>query len=409
VLHNGAVTRLAWFHCFSGITGDTALAALIDAGADIDAVEDMMRQLPVRGWDLSMEPTQRAGLGGNSILVHTVDDSAVVRTYSHIVGLVEEARFPERVRQRALQVFAALAEADAHLRRVEHQQIHFHEICDLASILYIVGTCAALEVLNIEEIESSPVAQGMGLVKTETGYAPTPSPATLALLAARNAPTYGRDIDHELTNPIGAAILSALAVRFGPIPNMTPDSIGYGAAEKSLDGMPHVVQVVVGDRVPADRRGRRLVVVETNVDDATGEILAHTMSQIMEAGAIDCWITPAIGRYGRPMHTISALSDIAMAEHLGAIMMAETGSLGIRSSSVDRWTADRTFVEVDVDGFPIRIKVGPGRAKAEFDDAVLVAKKTNVPVREVIAKAETAFRRASEVRLLHPAHRPQDE
>jgi pyridinium-3,5-bisthiocarboxylic acid mononucleotide nickel chelatase len=404
------VTTLAWFHCFSGITGDTALGALIDAGADIDAVEDMVRRLPVGGWDVSLEPAQRAGLGGTSLIVHTEDDSAVVRTYSHIVGLIEEARLPERVRQRSLKVFAALAEADAHLRRVEHGQIHFHEICDLASIVQIVGTCSALEVLEIDEIESSPIAQGMGMKRLDNGgLEPIPSPTTLALLAARNAPTYGRDLDHELTTPIGAAILSALSIGFGPIPNMNPASIGYGAAHQSLDGMPHVVQVVVGSRVATDRRGRRLVVVETNVDDTTGEVLSHTMSQIMDAGAIDCWITPAIGRFGRPMHKISALSDIAMAEHLGAIMMAETGSLGVRSSSVDRWTAERTFVEVDIDGFPIRIKVGPGRAKAEFDDAVVVARKTGIPVREVIAKAETAFRRASEVRLLHPAHRPHDE
>ncbi len=408
-MHNVGVTKLAWFHCFSGITGDTALAALIDAGADINGVEDMVRQLPVGGWDVSLEPALRAGLGGTSLFVHTEDDSAVVRTYAHIVGLVEQAHLPERVQQRALKVFAALAEADAHLRRVEQQQIHFHEICDLSSILYVVGVCSALEILDITEIESSPIAQGMGLIKTDSGFVPTPAPATLALLAARNAPTYGRDIDHELTTPVGAAILSALADRFGPIPNMSPTSIGYGAAEKSLDGMPHVLQVVVGDRTPADRRGRRLIVVETNVDDITGEVLAHTMNQIMEAGAIDCWITPGIGRFGRPMHKISALSDIAMAEHLGAILMAETGSLGVRSSAVDRWTADRTFVEVDVDGFPVRIKVGPGRAKAEFDDALLVSRKTNVPVREVLAKAESAFRRATEVRLLHPAHRPQDE
>ncbi len=409
MLHNGDVTRLAWFHCFSGITGDTALGALIDAGADIDEVEELVRRLPVGGWDVSLEPVQRAGLGSTSLMVHTVDDSSVVRTYAHIVGLMEEARLPERVRQRSLKIFASLAEADAHLRRVEHQQVRFQEVCDLSAILQIVGTCAALEVLDVEEIESSPVAQGMGLKRTDSGFVPIPAPLTLALFAARNAPTYGRDLDHELTTPIGAAILSALAVSFGPIPNMNPTSIGYGAAMQSLDGMPHVVQVVVGSRVATDRRGRRLVVVETNVDDATGEVLSYTMAQIMEAGAIDCWITPAIGRFGRPMHKISALSDTAMAEHLGAIMMAETGSLGVRSSSVDRWTADRTFVEVDVDGFPIRIKVGPGRAKAEFDDAVVVARKTGIPVREVIAKAETAFRRASEVRLLHPAHRPPDE
>jgi pyridinium-3,5-bisthiocarboxylic acid mononucleotide nickel chelatase len=401
------VTRLAWFNCFSGISADMALAALIDAGAPLEDIEDMLDTLPVSGWDLSLEPVQRAGLGATNVLVFTADDTSVVRTYTHIVGLLEQAQLPDRVTARCMQVFAAFAEAQSHLAR--GQQLTFQETCDLRSIVTIIAACAALEVLDIDEIESTPLAQGAGLAQGPTGLEPVPSPLVMALLTARNVPTTGRDISEHLTTPTGAAFISALTARFGPLPPMTTSAIGYGAGLKSFDGMPNVVQVSVGERSPVDRRGRRLTIVETNVEDATGEVLAHTIEQLIGAGAIDAWITSGTGKRGRPMHVVSALCNPAMAENLGTILMAETGSLGVRSSSVDRWQADRTFAEVDIEGYPVRIKVGPGRAKADFDDAAAVAAKTGVPVREVIAKAETAFRRASEVRLLHPAQQQYDD
>lgn len=401
------MTRVAWFNCFSGISADMALASLIDAGASHDDIEDMLDTLPLSGWDLSLEPVQRAGLGATNVLIFTTDDTAVVRTYTHIVGLLEQAALPDRVTARCMQVFAAFAEAQSHLAR--GQQLTFQETCDLRSIVTIVATCAALELLDIDDIESTPLAQGTGLALTAGALEPVPSPLVMALLTARNVPTTGRDINEHLTTPTGAAFISALSARFGPIPPMTTTAIGYGAGLKSFDGMPNVVQVSIGERSPVDRRGRRLTIIETNVEDATGEVLAHTIEQLIAAGAIDAWITGGTGKRGRPMHVVSALCNPAMAENLGLILMAETGSLGVRSSSVDRWQADRTFAEVDIEGYPVRIKVGPGRAKAEFDDAAAVAAKTGVPVREVIAKAETAFRRASEVRMLHPAQQQFDD
>jgi pyridinium-3,5-bisthiocarboxylic acid mononucleotide nickel chelatase len=384
------------------------LASLIDAGADPDHIEDLVDQLPVQGWDLSLEPVQRAGLGATNALIFTADDTSVVRTYTHIVGLIEEARFPDRMRERAMRVFAVFAEAQSHLAK--GNQLTFQETCDLRSIVTIVAACAALEVLGVDEIESSPLAVGAGIVTTDTGLLePTPAPLVMAVLAARNVPVTGRDLAEHLTTPTGAAFISALSMRFGAMPSMVTESVGYGAGMKSFDGMPNVVQVSIGDRSSVDRRGRRLTIIETNVEDATGEVLGYTVERLIEAGAIDAWILSGTGKRGRPMHVVSALCNPAMAENLGVILMAETGSLGVRSSSVDRWQADRTFAEVDIEGYPVRIKVGPGRAKAEFDDAAAVAAKTGVPVREVIAKAETAFRRASEVRMLHPAQQQFDD
>jgi pyridinium-3,5-bisthiocarboxylic acid mononucleotide nickel chelatase len=353
-----------------------ALAALIDAGANVEEIEDLVRQLPVGWWDLSIEPAQRAGLGATNALIMTEDDSSVIRTYAHIVGLIEQAKFPDRMRDRAMKVFAAFAEAQDHLARgvsggsgvgspngtqtlsaVPNLPTFsgppapsFADVCDLRSILTITAICAALEVLDIDEIESSPVAQGTGLVVLGDIAEPTPLPLTLALLAARNVPITGRDLARHLTTPTGAAFISALSIRFGPMPSMTPTAIGYGAGVFSFDGMPNVVQVSIGERAPVDRRGRRLIQIETNVEDATGEVLAHTIEQLMTAGAIDAWITSGTGKRGRPMHVVSALCNVSMAEGLGAVLMAETGSLGVRSAAVDRWQADRTFAEVDIEG-----------------------------------------------------------
>ena len=397
------MTRLAWFHCFAGIAGDMALGSLIDAGADLGEIRTMLARLPVGGWVLDAEPTTRNGLGGTHVVVHAHDDGTVVRTYSHITALIEEARLPDRVRRRAQATFGALAEAEAHIHRRPVSQVHFHEVGGIDAIIDIVGSCAALELLGVDEVTSSAVAQGIGMVRSEHGVIPNPAPAVVQLLAARQAPTYGRDIQVELTTPTGAALLSALATRFGPTPPMSVSSVGYGAGTREIDGLPNLVQVVIGEALVKAPTGQPLMVLEANVDDVTGEILGHVIATLLENGAADAWVTPIVMKKGRPAYTVSALVDAALAEQIAHVLAAETGSLGVRSHRVDRWTAPRRFQEVDVEGFPIRVKVGPGRAKAEFDDAAKVARRTGLPLREVLARAEAAWRKANDQRQQHPS------
>src|SRR5436190_14631672 len=219
-----------------------ALGALIDAGADVDEVCALCERIPVSGWTLEAEPVLRAGMAATHVVVRTKETS-VVRTYSHIAAMVEEARLPERVRRRALATFEALAVAEGHIHRRPPEQVHFHEVGALDAIVDIVGTAAALEVLDVDEVFSSAVATGIGMIRSAHGVLPNPAPAVVELL--RGAPTYGRDLPVELTTPTGAALLAASASAYGPLPLMTVTATGFGAGERELDDLPNVTQVVI--------------------------------------------------------------------------------------------------------------------------------------------------------------------
>jgi len=387
--------RTTWFHCFSGIAGDMALGSLIDAGADLAEVVGLLDRLPVTGWSVEAEPVLRAGIAATKVHVRA-EDTAVVRTYAHITGLIDEARLPIRVRDRAQAVFAALAEVEGRLHRRPLEQVHFHEVGGLDAIVDVVGTCAALEVLGVDRVMASPVATGLGMVRNAHGMLPNPAPAVLELL--RGAPTYGRDVGVELTTPTGAALLAAMAIGYGPLPALTLAATGYGAGDRDIDGLPNVVQVVVGD-APAEeeaatpRPGQPVALLEVNVDDATGEVLAHTLAALIDAGAHDAWVTPILMKKGRPAYTVSALADPALADQMAAVLTAETGSLGVRGTTLERWPSARAQAEVDVDGLPVRVKVSAGRVKPELADAVRVARRQGVPLREVLTRAEAAWTR----------------
>ncbi len=382
----------AWFHCFAGIAGDMALGALVDAGADVGEVTALLERLPVGGWTLRAHPVQRGGIAAMRIEVGTAD-TPVVRTHAHIVGMVEEARLPDRVRDRSLATLAALADVEGRLHRRPPSTVHFHEVGGLDAIVDIVGTCAALEVLDVDHVFASPVATGMGMVRSAHGVLPNPAPAVVELL--RGAPTYGQEVTVELTTPTGAALLAANARGYGPMPPMTIEATGFGAGSREIDDLPNVTQVVLGaGAADAGRNeGQPVVMVEANVDDATGETLAHAMAKLIEVGAHDAWVTPIVMKKGRPAYTVSALADPALAEQVARTMAAETGTLGMRGATLQRWPAARSESQVSVDGHLVRVKVSPGRVKVEHDDAARAARRTGQPLREVMARAEAEFHR----------------
>ena len=413
---------VGWFHCFAGIAGDMALGSLLDAGADFDQVLALLERLPFGGWALERQAVLRGGIAATQALV-TVNDSVVVRTYAHIVGLVEEARLPDQVTRRALATFAALAEVEARLHRRPIDQVHFHEVGGHDTIVDVVGTIAALEILGVDEIESSPVATGMGMVRTAHGLLPNPAPAVVALL--EGMPTWGRDIPVELTTPTGAALLAALATGFGPLPPMRITASGFGAGTRELEELPNLTQVVIGTRIDqatgADRladaglaggagshagsggsghpeadAGQPVLQLEANVDDATGEQLAHAVAQLLEAGAHDAWLTPVVMKKGRPGSVVHVLCDPSAAPRIRAVLRAETGTLGVRASIGQRWPVARSFDTVEVDGNLIRMKVSPGRVKAEHDDVARAARRIGQTLREVAFRAEAAWRQRQE-------------
>ncbi|MGH9165623.1 MAG: nickel pincer cofactor biosynthesis protein LarC [Acidimicrobiales bacterium] len=383
----------AWFHCFAGIAGDMALGSLLDAGADLDEVRALLERLPVTGWAIEARAVQRCGLGAVRLEV-TAEETGIVRTHSHISALVAQARLPARVEARALAVFSRLAEAEGHLHRKDPSLVHFHEVGGMDAIIDVVGTCAALEVLGVNDVAASPVATGTGMVRAAHGLLPNPAPAVVELL--RGAPTYGRDVSVELTTPTGAALLAGLGATFGPLPAMTISATGFGAGSRDLDGMPNVTQVVLGTptaRASSTGGSQPVRLLEVNVDDATGETLAHAVAALLGAGAYDAWVTPIVMKKGRPAHTVSALADPALTAQVAHVLAAETGSLGVRGQILDRWPSRRVDDEVTIGTVTVRVKVGPGRVKVEHADAARAAAETGMPLREVVSRAEAEGRR----------------
>ncbi len=388
----GPAQNVAWFHCFSVIAGDMALGSLLDAGADVEEVRQLLRRVPFSGWDLQTEEVLRGGIACTRAVVSAPDD-VVVRTHANIVDLVKGARLPPRVEARSLAVFAVLAEVEGRLHRRSSGQVHFHEVGGHDAIVDVVGTASALEILGIDDVRASAIATGTGMVRTAHGLLPNPAPAVVRLL--QGVPSYGRDVPVELTTPTGAAIVAALASSFGPMPAMEVGSTGFGAGSRDLDDLPNCTQVVVGTTGPVSGSGdtgQPVVVLEANLDDVTGEQLAHAIQSLLDAGAHDAWITPVVMKKGRPGHTIHVLADPSLRETLRDLIRLNTGTFGVRAVAGERWPAARTIEPVDVAGHPVNVKAGGGRIKAEFDDVARVAAQTGLAVSEVASLAEQAWR-----------------
>ena len=388
------MTRVAWWHCFSGIAGDMALASLLDAGADLDEVIAGLEKIPISGWHLEASKTWRGGLAATQLRVDTDPaEEGTERTWATIRTTLDAADgLPERARLRAQAVFSRLAVAEGRLHGVPAEDVHFHEVGGLDALVDVVGTCLALESLDVGSVCSSPVALGTGTVNSAHGVLPVPAPAVVELL--RNVPVYGSGQAAELTTPTGAALLAALADYFGPLPPVVITASGYGAGTRQLDGVPNVLQVVIGDLQTGVLGGagshRELVVVEANVDDVTGEVMGHTIEALMNAGALDAWLVPVVAKKGRPGHVVSFLAEPEKTAPLTDILVRQTGTLGYREHRVARSALARDVLEVDVRGFHIRVKAGPHRLKAEYEDCARAAAPLGLPVSEVARLAEEA-------------------
>ena len=376
-----------WVHPFNGIAGDMFLGALIDLGVDRAEIERMLATLDVDGWELDVQPASRHGIGATNLSVHA-DEGHVHRTAGDIIALVRAGDLPDRVVERATAVFEALARAEGHIHQQDPATVHFHEVGGIDAIVDVVGVCCALELLDVDEIVVGPVALGRGMVRSAHGRIPNPAPATVQLLTGWDVK--GLDTTIELTTPTGAALVAALGARSGPMPDMAVRATGFGAGDAEPDDFPNLLQVVLGDHEAAETR--TLAMLETNVDDATGEILGHAVDQLLEAGALDAWITPIVMKKGRPAHVVSVLANPAHADHLSAVLLAETGSIGVRRHTVERTAAERRVDTVEVDGQPIRIKVTAHRHKAEHDDVVHAATILDQPARDIAARAEAIWR-----------------
>ena len=377
----------------AGVAGDMLLGALVDAGADAAVVAETLAGLGLDGWALTFERVQRGGIAATWANVVTDDHGHLHRPVGAIRELLDGADLPAPVRRDAHRVFTALADAEGAVHGIAPDDVELHEVGALDAIVDVVGVVTALHALGVERVVASPIAMGHGVVAASHGVLPNPPPAVVHLLAGRDVPVVGVETGMELATPTGVALLVTLAERFGALPAMDVRAVGYGAGTADPPGRPNVVQVVLGTRTPSDRMpapGRAAVTVEVNVDDVTGEVLAHTIATLLAAGAHDAWATPIVMKKGRPAHTVTALVDPVDVARLGAVLLDETGRLGVRATTVERWPQQREEVTVLVGGQPVRVKVGHGRAKPEHDDAAAAAAALGRPLRDVLREAETA-------------------
>jgi uncharacterized protein (TIGR00299 family) protein len=384
------VTRLLYLDCVGGVAGDMLLAALLDAGADPQAVRSGLAGVGVQGLAVETERAVRHGISALRVRVSGAD-AQPHRDWASIRDQIDAAGLPERPRARAQETFRRLAHAEGRIHDMDPERVHFHEVGAVDAIGEVCGVALALESLRIDRVACSPLPAGRGLVGAAHGRLPVPAPATLALL--EGAPLYGVPLEAELVTPTGAALVAALTSEYGPLPAMTLERAGYGAGTRDLAELPNVVRAIVGVAAPAAARAVSLI--EANLDDLLPELAPDAAAACFAAGALDVWTTPAQMKRGRPGFVISALARPADEDAVATAMLRETSTLGVRIARLDRIELERESRIVQVAGEPVRVKVGrlDGRVvnlAPEHADCERAARITGAPVKSVWARALAA-------------------
>ena len=376
---------ILYFDCFSGASGDMILGALIDAGAPADEIERTISKLPIERVGFRNERTLRGGIDATDIEIDIPDDASN-RSYGDIVKMIRETDLPERVRGRALDTFEILAVAESKIHGVIKDQVHFHEVGALDTIADVVGAAVAIEHFTPETIVASAIPTGSGTVESAHGTLPVPAPAVTEILTDVPLVPGG---EGEVITPTGAAILKAACDRFGDQPPMVLRASGYGAGRRDLS-VPNVLRVMVGDAIDHESSGQLLL--ETNIDDMNPELIPYVIDALIREGAVDAWSTPIVMKKGRPALKLSALVDGSNKERVLDAFYRETTTLGVRTVPIEKDELLREWIEIKVDGHPIRIKIARRGTDVvtvapEYEDAAKVARATGLPLKEVYARS----------------------
>lgn len=382
---NFGVTKIAYLDTASGIAGDMTLCALIDAGADADYIQQQIDSLQLGDVRLEITETYRHCFRALRLDVRHPPEH-VHRHLSDIEKLIAESKLTERERSFALRLFRKVGQAEAKVHGTSIEEVHFHEVGAIDSIVDIVGVAVAIENLGIDKLYASPTPTGCGTITIAHGPVSVPAPATAELL--RGVPVVGSDVEFELTTPTGAAVLSTLVDGFGPLPSMTIRSVGYGAGHKDLKQRANVLRVVLGDdsasegTASAAETSDEVVLIETNLDDVTGERIGFALEQLWAAQPLDVYTTAIGMKKNRPGVMVSVIAKPEQRVALESLLLASTGSLGVRTSVLARRIARRKSIELDTQYGVLRAKVAwhesaDGQVKPalspEFEDCKRVA------------------------------------
>lgn len=393
------MSRVAYFDCFSGTSGDMILGALLQCGVEPKRLREALSSLKIGDWTLQVESVTRHGIGALRVHVEAVDEATHGRHLHHIEQIISEAELPASVINQALAIFRRLGEAEAAVHQTDVQSLHFHEVGAVDAIVDIVGACLLLHMLGIQRVVCSPLPMGRGFVECMHGTIPLPAPAVVEL--TKGVPTYGVDIEAELVTPTGAAILTTLAESFGPLPAMVMSQSGYGAGSRDLENRPNLLRVVLGeDQAPG--QVEEVAIIETNIDDMSPQFYETAMDRLFAAGALDVYLQPVIMKKSRPGTLLTVLCDPYLADNLAATLFAETSTLGVRITKAERRCMARHVSTVSTPYGEIRMKSARWgdqvvKAAPEYEDVRKAAENAGVPATQVWETAMLAFRTKEEI------------
>lgn len=377
--------KKAYFDCFSGISGNMIIGALIDAGLNINGLKKRLRGLRLSAYSLRLKKTKKNGISAFYFEVAYKEKHHHHRNLKDIVSIINKSKLTASVKAKSIKIFTRLAKAEAKIHGVSADKIHFHEVGAVDAIVDIVGAVCALEIMGIEEVYCSPLPISRGYINCAHGILPVPAPATAELI--KGAPAYDSKIEGELVTPTGAAIITTLAKGFGDFPEMDIQNVGYGAGKMDL-AQPNVLRVFIGG---ADEKNGQdeIYSIETNIDDMNPQIFEDVFERLYENGAVDVYMTNTIMKKGRPGVLLTALCRKKDIQSLSETLLKHTTTLGVRISKYSRIVADREIKTAKTKYGNIRLKIAKFGGKIvnirpEYDDCKKAAKKYGVPVKEVL-------------------------
>ena len=377
----------AYFDCFSGISGDMTLGALVDLGVSPGWLQDELTRLPLKGFQLAVTPVVRSGISANLVKVE-VHDSKKSRDFKEIKSLIETCPLSETVKSNSLNIFEKLARAEAGIHGCSPEEVHFHELGGIDAIVDIVGTALCLEKLGINKITASKLPLGSGFVDCQHGKLPIPAPATIEIL--KDVPVYGTEASNELVTPTGAAIIACLADSFGPLPEMSVKKTGYGAGQRELPDRPNLLRIITGlpaasaDGLATDE----IIILETCIDDMNPELFGYIMERLFSDGALDVYWIPLHMKKNRPGTMVQVLCEEAGKDRLIQRLLSETTSLGVRYYQATRKILAREHLTIQTSFGEIQVKRikdpdGSERLVPEYDVCREIALKRDLPLRVV--------------------------
>lgn len=383
--------KIAYFDCFSGASGDMILGALIDAGLSLRQLKEELKKLEIPTISLKTKRVLRGGLFGTQVIVEGKGEKKTHRTLKELRRIIDQSGLKPSIKEKTKNILERIASVEARIHRKPKEEVHFHEIGGLDSLVDIVGAIWGVEQLQIQKVYVSPVNVGSGFVRCEHGILPVPAPATLALMEGK--PVYSSGVERELLTPTGAALLTFLGSEFGNIPRMRVEKVGYGAGKDDLPH-PNLLRLMIGT-LEGLSKDERVMIIETNIDDMNPQFYEYLMEKLLAMGALEVFLTPLIMKKNRPATLLTVLSSAERRSSIVDFLMKETTTLGVRWREEARSCAEREIISLETKYGPVRFKLAKWKEdrvnlSPEYEDCKRLALAQKVPLKEIYEEAKKA-------------------